>query len=122
MKCPKCNSEIEDGSKFCCHCGANIQAQTEKTIKNSFTSSKLLLIYAIVIFVCTVANAILTNTTSWFEQPWRTVYVMICFIQNLSFLLIPFAINKKPYKVVAFVLTGLLVAYWIFNNIKFLIN
>lgn len=122
MKCPKCKSEIEDGSKFCYHCGANIQAQTEKMIKKSFTSSKLLLIWTIVFFVCTLAGAILENTTFWFEQPWRTLYVMICIILNLAFLLIPFAINKKPYKVVAFVLIGILVVYRIFNNINFLIN
>ena len=47
---------------------------------------------------------------------------MICIILNLAFLLIPFAINKKPYKVVAFVLIGILVVYRIFNNINFLIN
>lgn len=126
MKCPKCNSEIEAGSKFCNHCGTNIQARIEqmkrKENRKDFLSSTLLLIWAIVVFVCVVVNAIITKTTDMWINPWRTVYTIIAVIQNLACLLIPFAVKKVSYKVVVFVLAGLFVSYWIIMNIKFMIN
>lgn len=30
MKCPKCQSEIEDNSKFCCKCGVNIESAVQE--------------------------------------------------------------------------------------------
>lgn len=117
MKCPKCNLEIEDGSKFCNHCGAKIQVKNNDAI-----SSTLLFVWAIVTFTCVVIQAIFNNIfPSWYSStPAKVFYLMVTLIQNLSDLLIPFAIKKIPLKIVAFVLVGIFVTYWVYLNIKFM--
>ncbi len=30
MTCPNCTKMIPDGSRFCCHCGTNLQTKSNK--------------------------------------------------------------------------------------------
>ena len=53
MLCPNCKKEIENGSKFCEHCGARVK----KSKKGLWiTLSVIFVVIAVVIAVCTIRD------------------------------------------------------------------
>ena len=119
MICPNCNSEIENGALFCTHCGANLSAPAEN--QNS-KSSYILLAWAVLTFVLGVINGIIGHTTpDWYNSHtlWP-VMAGIFILQNLSQLLVPFAIKKMPIRIIALVLISLILIYWLYSNITML--
>lgn len=119
MICPNCHSENESGAKFCTHCGANMYAPVEA---NESKSSYLLFAWAMITVVLGVTNGVITHVTpGWYNShTLRPIMAIVFMLQDLSQLLVPFAIKKTPLKIVALVFVGLLVIYWLYSNITML--
>ena len=148
MFCKNCNREIADNVRFCTYCGADQtaipnQAVTgnridpnqpmyssqpdysqpvypNQAISNTDTSSMLLLVFAIIFALTGLLIVIIQNFVNcWFEESgWRAIYGILQVINNLAVLLVPLAVKKMPFKIIAFVLITPLVLYWTFNCLK----
>lgn len=131
MFCKNCNQEISDNARFCTHCGAdqtmmentyishapnpNYAANTTSGDSND-QSSLILLAFTAIWFVGNLLLEILRLTVDeWYVKSYY--YIIFVFI-NLSFLLIPFAIKKMQYKIIAFVIVTPCVLYFLYHNIK----
>ena len=144
MFCKNCNREIADNVRFCTYCGAdqtaipnqpmtsgqpvynqpvyNQPVHSQPAFPNQITSnadnSSIMLLAFIVIYVFT--GFLMTIMASFYgNSVWRVVYGLLAIIQNLSLLIVPLTIKKKPFKIAGFVLLTPLLLYWIFNCIRF---
>ena len=121
MLCPKCKKEIADGSIFCNHCGAKLKKEEKSGSKASDT---LLLIYAIGIVTLSLIQIALTKAIpDWYSKAGLYYfYKFTNFLYDLLMVLPAFAIKKKSIKIVAAILIGLLITYYIVINIIDIIN
>ena len=120
MICPNCNTEIENGAKFCTHCG--ISLLTPKEEKDSKYSG-VLLTFILVVFMLSLFRFVFQLIESdWYSSlAWRILLGIVDIIQTLAWLLIPFAIKKTSIKGISFVLIGILECWWLYNTIHWLI-
>jgi len=129
MKCPKCLHENEDGALFCNNCGF---ALAEK--KKDWTSILLLAwcVSMIFFFAIGLINTLLINpyiySTYATEYALRTTTIIgfvISTISSLTSFVIPIAIPKKSFKILAFIIVllvfiGGLIVHII--NLSFILN
>ena len=117
MICPKCHSEIDDGAKFCTHCGYNL-SQSEHDVDKGY-SSILLFIWIAIRGVCELINGVIFLVNdSWYTTSVKYVVYSLWMLVNLSLFLIPLSIRNKVLKVIGFIIVSILVVYYIYNNIK----
>lgn len=117
MICPKCHSEIDDGAKFCTHCGYNL-SQSEHDVDKGY-SSILLFIWIAVQGVCGLINGVIILVNdSWYTTSVKYVVYSLLMLANLSMFLIPLSIRNKVLKVIGFIIVSILVVYYIYGNIK----
>lgn len=116
MICPNCHSEIEDGAKFCTHCGANLSPQP--TNEKDY-SSILLFTWVITTIVFSLVQICITKfVTDWYSNSGtRVIYGILCILQNIALMLIPLSIKNRTLKIIGSILIGLLVIYYIYSNI-----
>lgn len=118
MNCLRCNTENEEGAKFCKNCGVDMTyiPATENT--SSKSSDTLLTIFIGVAFISTIAIfAIQKLVNDWYESPTKYIYSSLWLLQNLSFVLVPLSIKNKTLKIVGLIITAIMVIYHIYEYI-----
>lgn len=55
MQCPKCNKELENDSKYCVYCGANIQLSLKHN-EERFKRIKLIFCLVLIVLIIPIAN------------------------------------------------------------------
>lgn len=73
MKCPKCQQEIDDNSKFCNHCGVAVEQETspesqEKPYDNEYNTIKIALIILCVAIIVLITIAKISDNNSGNEN------------------------------------------------------
>lgn len=123
MNCLRCNTSNEVGAKFCKNCGMSINYIPSNENTNSKLSDVLLIIFFSIAFISTIAQfAVQKLVTDWYDSPAKYIQSSFWILQNLSFILIPIAIKNKTSKVIGFVITGILVIYWVYQNIDYMLS
>jgi hypothetical protein len=101
MNCLRCNTENEEGVKFCKNCGMDMTYTPSKENTNSKLSDTFLIVFVSIVFIASIAEfVILEFVDNWYQSP--TKYIRGCFwiLQNLSFILIPLSIKNKFMKII----------------------
>ncbi len=120
MICPRCNTPNEANTESCKSCGMDL-AYTR--LNETRSSDNLLLIFIGIAFFTAVSQFAMQKLDSnWYEGPTRYIQGFLWLIQNISFILIPLAIKNKTLKTVGFVITAIMVMYWIYTSMEFLRN
>ncbi|HEY5405689.1 MAG TPA: zinc ribbon domain-containing protein [Ginsengibacter sp.] len=122
MICSNCNTPNEEGAKFCKNCGAQLYPVIESKPDNK-VSDILIFTFIFIAFIANIAQfAIQKLVTNWYEGPTRYIQSGIWILQNLCFILIAIAIRNKSLKIVAVIITAILVIYWLYTNIEFMLK
>lgn len=121
MNCLRCNTPNEEGAKFCKNCGMDMTYTPSNESTNSKSSDTFLIIFISIAFISAIAQfAIQKLVDNWYESPTKYIQASLWLLQNLSFLLIPLAIKNKTLKIVGFIITAIMVIYWVYTNIEFM--
>lgn len=123
MNCLRCNIENEEGAKFCKNCGMDVTFTPSNENTNSKSSDTFLIVFIAIAFVSAIAQfAIEKLVDNWYESPTKYIQASFWLLQNLSFILIPLSIKNKALKIIAFIITVIMVAYWVYTNVQFMIR
>ncbi|MBL7830710.1 MAG: zinc ribbon domain-containing protein [Saprospiraceae bacterium] len=121
MNCLRCNTPNEEGAKFCKNCGMDMTYTPSNESTNSKSSDTFLIIFISVAFISAIAQfAIQKLVDNWYESPTKYIQASLWLLQNLSFILIPLAIRNKTLKIVGFIITAIMVIYWVYTNVEFM--
>lgn len=122
MNCLHCNALNENDANFCKNCGAELHLSVEQ-VSNSKTPETLLLVFLLITFITTAAQFGMQKIIeNWFQRPTRYIQGFLWIVQNLSFIMVALAIKNKELKIVALVVTSVMVIYWIYGNIEFMLR
>ena len=103
---------------FCIRCGSPMR-QVENN--NVDTSSILLFIWIIFYFVANLTIVLIQKSNAnWYEDSTKMVIFLIYIAQDISYLLPAFAIKYKPIKILAIIVTFIMVTWWIIQNIQWI--
>ncbi len=123
MNCLRCNTENEEGVKFCKNCGMDMTFTPSKENTNSKLSDTFLIVFISIAVVCAIAQfAIQKLVDNWYESPTKYFQGSLWLLQNLSFILIPIAIRNKTLKIIGIIITAIMVIYWVYSNVKWMIE
>ncbi|MFC6096342.1 zinc-ribbon domain-containing protein [Flavobacterium qiangtangense] len=120
MICPRCNTPNEANTEFCKSCGMDL-AYTRLT-ENKASDKYLIIFISIAFFAAISQFAIRMLVGNWYEGSTKYIQGFLWLIQNLSFMLIPLAIKNQTLKIVGFVITAVMVIYWVYTTVEFLKN
>ena len=121
MNCLRCNTPNEERAKFCKNCGMDMTYTPSNEGTNSKSSDMFLIIFISVSFISAIAQFAIQNLVdNWYESPTKYIQASLWLLQNLSFILIPLAIRNKTLKIVGFIITAIMVIYWVYTNVKFM--
>ena len=121
MQCLRCNTQNDDGAKFCKNCGKNITYRPSNNNTNSKFSDTLLIIFLALTFFSALAQfAIQTRVDNWYEGPTKYIQASLWILQNLSFILVPLSIKDTTLKIVGLIFTAVMIIYWIYGNVEFM--
>lgn len=121
MNCLRCNTPNEEGAKFCKNCGMDMTYTPSNESTNSKSSDTFLIIFISIAFISAIAQfAIQKLVDNWYESPTKYIQASLWLFQNLSFILIPLAIKNKTLKIVGFIITAIMVIYWVYTNVEFM--
>lgn len=97
---------------------------TPSNEKSNYKSSDtLLIIFICISFISAIANfAIEKLVDNWYESPTKYFRGSLWLLQNLSFMLIPIAIRNKTLKIIGIIITIIMVIYWVYSNVKWMIE
>jgi predicted acyltransferase len=120
MNCPKCQKENEANALYCNQCGTPIG----KVKKSGIDYSALMLMaYIVIQIVSNLTVNLLKYIGNNYWGDWRMTNIIMTFIYlfiNISFLLVPLSIKNLPIKIISFLISMLLVGYWVYGNISFI--
>ena len=120
MNCPKCQKENEANALYCNLCGTPIG----KVKKSGIDYSALMLMaYIVIQIVSNLTVILLRYIDKNFWGDWRMTNIIITFIYlfiNICFLLVPLSIKNLPIKIISFLISMLLVGYWVYENISYI--
>jgi|GEM_PF-1581224 len=120
MNCPKCQKENEANALYCNQCGTPIG----KVKKSGIDYSALMLMaYIVIQIVSNLMVILLKYIDNYYWRDWRMTNIIITFIYlftSICFLLIPLSIKNLPIKIISFLISMLLVGYWVYGNISFI--
>ena len=123
MNCLRCNTENEEGVKFCKNCGMDMTYTPSKENTNSKLSDTFLIVFISIAFVCAIALFALQKLVdNWYESPTKYIPSSLWLLQNLSFILIPLSIKNKTIKIIGIIITAIMVIYWVYTNVEFMMN
>ena len=129
MECPKCSHQNEDGALFCNNCGSALVEG-----KKDWTSILLLawcvsLVFFFIVYLINnwlITPYILNNygTVTWIRYTY-VIQTIISICSTLTNLVIPFAIPKLSFKIIAFIVVILavvasIIVQWI--NLSTILN
>lgn len=121
MNCLRCNTPNEENAKFCKNCGMDMTYTPSNESTNSKSSDTFLIIFISIAFISAIAQfAIQKLVDNWYESPTKYIQASLWLLQNLSFILIPLAIRNKTLKIVGFIITAIMVIYWVYTNVEFM--
>ena len=121
MNCLRCNTPNEEGAKFCKNCGMDMTYTPSNESTNYKSSDTFLIIFISIAFISAIAQfAIQKLVDNWYESPTKYIQASLWLLQNLSFILIPLAIRNKTLKIVGFIITAIMVIYWVYTNVEFM--
>ena len=121
MNCLRCNTENEEGVKFCKNCGMDMTYTPSNENSNSTSSDKLLITYlciAFFVFISTFAIDKLVDNP--YEVPINYVRGSLRILGILSMILIPLSIKNKSLKIIGLILTIIMAIYWTYGNVEFI--
>lgn len=122
MNCSKCPTQNEDNANYCKNCGTNLYAIAEPR-SGKVNTDNLLLIYILVAVIAAVAEfSIRQVVPNWYDSPVKYLQGSFWILQNLSFILIPFAIKNQTLKIIGLSISCLIVLYWLYQNSLFFSN
>ena len=122
MNCLRCNTQNEEGAKFCKNCGMDMTYTPSKENSNSKSSDTLLIIFVFIAFVSAIVNFAIEKLVDWYESPTKYFRGSSLLLQNLSFILIPIAIRNKALKIIGIIITAIMVIYWAYSNVTWMIE
>lgn len=123
MNCLRCNTENEEGVKFCKNCGMNMTYTPSKENTNSKLSDTFLIVFISIAFVCAIAQfAIQKLVDNWYESPAKYIQFSLWLLQNLSFIIIPLSIKNKTIKIIGIIISAIMVIYWVYTNVEFMMK
>lgn len=124
MNCLRCNTENEDGTKFCKNCGMDMNYTPSNEHTESKSSDNLLFIYLCLFFVIgfVAQTAIEKLVDNWYESPTKYIRSSLWILTNLSLILVPLAIKNKTLKFAGLIITSIMIIYWIYVNFYFMMN
>jgi hypothetical protein len=123
MNCLRCNTENEEGVKFCKNCGMDMTYTPSNENSNSTLSDKLLITYlciAFFVFISTFAIDKLVDNP--YEVPINYVRGSLRILGILSMILIPLSIKNKSLKIIGLILTIIMAIYWTYGTVEFMIS
>jgi hypothetical protein len=123
MNCLRCNTENEEGVKFCKNCGMDMTYTPSNENSNSTSSDKLLITYlciAFFVFISTFAIDKLVDNP--YEVPINYVRGSLQILGILSMILIPLSIKNKSLKIRGLILTIIMAIYWTYGTVEFMIS
>ena len=122
MNCLRCNTQNEEGAKFCKNCAMDLYPVFKSETDNK-TSDILLFTFILIAFVSCIAQFAMQELfTNWYEAPTKYIQGVFWILQNLSFILIAISIRNKSLKIVGLIVTSLLIIYWLYSNIEFMLK
>lgn len=89
------------------------------------TSSVLIFIFIVINFINGLIQVLthdILDIDFYGSIAGITIFTGLWIINNISFLLLPFAIKNKAFKVIGFIITSILSLYWIIANITNLLR
>ena len=123
MNCTRCNTQNEEGAKFCKNCGMYMIYRPSEENNNSKLSDTFLIVFVSIVFIASIAEfVILEFVDNWYESPTKYIRSCLWILQNLSFILIPLSIKNKFMKIIGIIFTALMVIYWVYTNVAFIMN
>ena len=123
MNCLRCNTENEEGAKFCKNCGMDMTYTPSNENSNSTSSDKLLITYLCIYFFVFISTfAIDKLVDNPYEGPIKYIRGSLWILRNLSMILIPLLIKNNPLKIIGLILTIIYTIYYIYNNVEFMIS
>jgi len=123
MKCPKCSRLNEDNALYCNNCGFPL---AEK--KKDWTSI-LLLAWCVSMLFFAIVWSIHNFLSGWLYSQYDfetankmtgTIQVIISTIQLFTHFVIPFAIPKKTFKIISFIIIGIVTIWYLVKNFSHL--
>ena len=116
MNCPKCNRENEESAIFCRFCGSSMNPVV---LKESNTSSILLLIWIIVNTIFNIFNYAYTHLVeSWYEGDAKIVFIAVQSIFVLLNILPALAIKNRTYRIIGIIIMSSLIIWWLCQNVS----
>lgn len=115
MICPKCHSEIDNGAKFCTHCGSSL---TQQEGENGCASILIFIWIVIQSLTCIINQIIYAVCDSWYSSSAKYVVYSLWIISNASMVLVPFGIRNKVLKIIGLVIAIALALFYIYSNIR----
>jgi len=101
----------------------NLEKHTSNSKVNTKYSDTLLLLFLSITFVSTAGQfAIRVLVERWYDPPFKYFQVGFWLVQNLGFFLIPLSIKDKSLKILGFIITSIMVCYWVYSSVDFLIG
>jgi len=101
------------------------QVESAQTAFGKDFSSIILVAFAAIFFVSALILTLIDEFVNpWYDEEtgWILFYFVMLLLHNISLFMIPLAIKKKPLKIAAFALITPLVLYYIFYNVKSIIE
>jgi hypothetical protein len=138
MNCSKCGFTNSDQNIFCIKCGFRLDSisvkfeaskeaitETEVDIKNQKLNSGsdiVLLFFVIYLAISEMINYYITSSDlHWsISELNRNIIFTLNIVRALSFILVSFAINGRGLRIVAVLISLLLSAYYIYQNVLWL--
>ncbi len=114
MNCLRCNTENEEGAKFCKNCGMDLTYTPSNETKNSKIADTLLIIYIGITFFFLILEFVFFKLMYLWDFIW-----IIRILQTVILILIPLSIKNKTMKVAGLITIILIVIYQIFMGPRY---
>lgn len=114
MNCLRCNTENEEGAKFCKNCGMDMTYTPSNENTNSKIKDTLLIIYISLAFFFIVLDFVFLRLFYLGNFIW-----IIRILQPLSMILIPLSIKNKTMKILGLITIILIVIYQVFMGPRY---
>lgn len=124
MNCPKCTTQNDQSTKFCKNCGTNLQPKPEVAASaNSNLSDIFLIIYLGLTIIAAFGEfAIQQLNPMWYSSSAKYLLGLLWILHNASTILLPLSIKNKLMKLLGIIFTSIVILFWIYRNIKFLLE
>ena len=95
-----------------------------KEKSNIDTSSTLLLVFVVILFITTISISSIQNfVDKWYSIPILSIVLtLLQILRTVSFILPALVINNKTYKIIGIILSSITVVYLLISPLKFLIK